>query len=196
MGRGWSDFTSTPRGHVRLPSRPTRRRQNGTTLIEMIVTMALLAVGFVGIGAGIAATEKFAAINQDQSQLEVAMRQLADYVRDSSSTGLAYQLCAQVTTPVSAASAGMSTYTSTLPAIRPQGVTQWGFSAIYESTAGKVNGLLTSAMASFGCPAGTGDWGVQEIKLAVFDGTRSLTRIVWKSYAWCYQATTPIPTSC
>jgi len=193
MARGWSDSTSTPKGHVRRPSRPTRRRQYGTTLIEMIVTMALLAVGFVGIGAGIAATEKFAAINQDQSQLEVAMRQLADYVRDSSSTGLAYQLCAQVTAPVSATSPGTSTYTSTIPASRPQGVTQWGFSAIYESTAGKVNGLLTSARMA--CPGGTGDWGVQEIKLAVFDGTRSLTRIVWKSYAWCYQAT-PIPTSC
>lgn len=187
MVGGRSDFAAIHGDHARRRGRSARRGQSGLTLIEMIVTLALLSVGIVGITGGIAATERIATVNQDQAQLEVAMRQLSDYVRDSSSTGLAYQWCAQVTAPVTAASPGTSAYTSALPG-RPAGVTQWGFSAIYESTAGKVNGTATSPVSATGCPAGTEDWGVQEIKITVFDGARSLTRTVWKSYAWCYQA--------
>jgi prepilin-type N-terminal cleavage/methylation domain-containing protein len=187
MRTGRFRFAAVPGNYARRSRTLARRGQVGLTLIEMIITIALLAVGIVGITSGIAATERIATINQDQAQLEVAMRQLSDFVRDSSSTtGLGYQWCAQVTSPVSATSAGASTYTSKLPP-KPSRVTQWGFSAIYESTAGTVQGSPTPFISNTGCLAGTADWGVQEIKLMIFDGTRSLARTVWKSYAWCYQ---------
>src|SRR6202051_4968494 len=70
----------------RAASSPHLRRtgERGLTMIEMIATIALVSVGVVGIAGGIAATERIATVNQDQSQLEVAMRQLSDWVRDSS----------------------------------------------------------------------------------------------------------------
>lgn len=207
MRRGRRRVSSETRAARATRRRRVHRHQSGLTLIETIVTIALLAVGIVGITAGVAAAERTAAINQDQAQLQVAMRQLADFVRDSNPTnGLAYNPCAQVSTAVSATSGGTTsggpnpTYTTQLAAklSRPSGVGQWGFTSIYESTSGQHDGTSTTPLWSGGCPAGTGDWGVQEIQVTVFDalGTRSLTRTVWKSYAWCYQGTFPTGTAC
>lgn len=146
--------------------------------MECLVTIAVMAVGVVGIGAALAETEHIAAINQDQSQLEVAMRQLSDFVRDStSSTGLTYQLCA-----------APSAYTSRLPS-RPPGVTSWFVSAVYLSTSGTRNNVSTPPIQYCTTPGACSgsklcDWGVQEIRLTVSDGSRSLTRTVWKSRSW------------
>lgn len=167
-----------------------RGSERGLTLLEMMVTIALIAVTVVGTVYGLAAVENVAATSQNQSQLELAMRQLADFARDSSpNTGLQYTACAQVTTPVTAAAAGSGTYQSQLTTkfpTPPTGVGQWGFTAIYESLlgTGSHDGQATSAKTN--CTATTGDWGVQEIKLAVFGGNNKVTRTVWKSDGWCY----------
>ncbi|HEY7927272.1 MAG TPA: type II secretion system protein [Candidatus Dormibacteraeota bacterium] len=163
--------------------RHTRVGERGLTLIEMVVTIAIVSVAVVGIAGGLAATERLAGITQDQSQLEVAMRQLSDFVRDSTpSSGLSYTPCAQP-----------ATYNSGLRA-KPPGITGWRVVQVYESTNGTRNGvgqtnpLQTTPLrtCSGHCPGAScvGDWGVQEISLSVSNGARSLTRMVWKSNSW------------
>lgn len=179
--------------HLRLSARPKRHGENGLTLLETLITMVLLTVAMVGITGSIAATQRVAAITQDQSRLEVAMRQLSDFVRDSTSAGLGYQTCTKVTAPVTAGAAGTTTgtYATQIGALaKPPGVKQWGLTAIALSTNGThdTNSNI-GAVWTTGCPVGQGDYGVQKITLSVFDsaGTRSISRTVWKSVGWCYQ---------
>jgi type II secretory pathway pseudopilin PulG len=151
-------------------------------LTESLITIAILGVAVVGIGAALAQTERISAVDQSQSQLELGMRQLEDYVRDStSSSGLAYKLCANTT------SNAYSLSGITLPT----GVTSWGISAVKLSTAATrtVSGSSSSIPAIQSCPSVSGcspcgDWGVQQITLFVTDGRSTVTRTVWKSKTW------------
>ena len=158
-------------------------------MVEMLVTLVLLSVGVAGVTAGIAATERIATVNQDQSQLEVAMRQLADWARDSSPAGLAYSACDTQAQP--------ATYQALVNAAVSGGVLTPGTDSlrvtrVYESTSagGTRNGNATTPLRtclSSNCtPAGShcADWGVQEITVTVSESARSLTRTVWKSSSW------------
>ena len=168
-------------------------------MIEMIATIALVSVGVVGIAGGIAATERIATVNQDQSQLEVGMRQLSDWVRDSSCDAvvcfptlhraLPYSYCEQ------ASVMGTDVYNVELNAavaaslLIPPANATFKITKVQESPTGFANGLRNGVGTppppqSTGCPAGVGDWGVQEITLKVSDAARSLTRVVWKSVSW------------
>lgn len=166
-------------------------------MIEMIATIALVSVGVVGIAGGIAAAERIATINQDQSQLEVAMRQLSDWVRDSScnaacfttqARALPYSYCEQ------ASVMGTDVYNVELKAavtanlLTPPSKTTFVITKVQESPTGSANGLRngvgTAPQSTALCPAGVGDWGVQEITLKVSDAARSITRVVWKSLSW------------
>lgn len=159
-----------------------RAPEQGLTLIEMIVTIAIITIGIIGIGAGVSQAHLVAGINQDQSQLEVAMRQLSDYVRDSSTaSGLKYTLCA-----------GTSAYSKAnngnFPAVPPK-VTSWGVSAVGLATAGTRNTVATPPIqyckTTGTCnSANLCDWGVQEITLFVTNGSHTLNRTVWKSATW------------
>ena len=170
------------RDRARIGSRHAKRRgEGGFALTESIVTIAIMGIAVVGIGAGLAQTHRMAAINQDQSQLEVAMRQLSDFVRDSSSQGLGYHVCAS---PATYNAAGL------LPA-PPAGVTSWSVSGVSLSTAATRSGVAVPPLPGGYCvtngtctAAKPCDWGVQEITLAVSDGSRTLTRTVWKSKSW------------
>lgn len=177
-------------------SYPRRGGERGLTMIEMIATIALVSVGVVGIAGGIAATERIAAVNQDQSQLEVAMRQLSDWTRDSSCNtscfmtqfrALPYSPCEQ------ASVTGTDPYNVELQAavsanlLTPPLNTKFVITRVQESPTGSNglrNGVGTSPQTTAGCPAGVGDWGVQEITLKVSDAARSITRVVWKSSSW------------
>lgn len=191
-------------GGAHLRRRWARRRvgERGLTLLETMITVVLLAVGVAGIMLAVAAIERSASITQNQDQLQLAMRQLADFARDSSpSTGLQYSYCEQVpsggaVTATSPGSTGSGTgpgaayrsqLTTKFPTL-PTGVTQWGFVQISESVSGtgSHDGSPTSPKSTTGCAANTGDWGVQEIKLAVFGGGNQVIRTIWKSDGWCY----------
>lgn len=149
------------------------------TLIEMLVTIALLSAGVVGVAAGVAATERTAAINQDQSQLEVAMRQVSDYVRDSSSRGLPYQVCVSSYPNSSLTLSGLDWKTQVDESVPNSDLRSPGNVAIPTVT----NGQCTRTPTQW-------DYGVQEIWVTVCDkscanpSNRSLTRIVWKSQSW------------
>ena len=162
-----------------------RRGERGLTLIEMLVTIVVITVGVLGIAGALAETEHVSAINQNQSQLEVAMRQLSDFVRDSGPAGLNYAVCAQP-----------STYNAELPPL-PSAVTAWSIptggirlsTAGTRTSAGSSTPIATPPIQYCGTPGvctstSPCDWGVQEITLSVSNGAMSLTRTVWKSKTW------------
>lgn len=163
-----------PALHASL-ARGRHRRERGLTLIEVLITITILTIGVVGVMGGVAAAQRISGINQSQAQLEPAMRQLSDYVRDSSSQGLhPYILCANTTNRAySLAGLGRA----------PAGL-QWSITKVAVSVTGggTRNGIATSPLQV--CASG-GDWGVQEITLQVKikNTTRSLTRVVWKAWS-------------
>jgi prepilin-type N-terminal cleavage/methylation domain-containing protein len=153
-------------------ARCRHRRERGLTLLEVIITIAILTIGVVGVMGGVAAAQRISGINQNQAQLEPAMRQLSDYVRDSSAQGLAYKLCANTTTKAYSL-AGLGA---------PPASLQWAITnvAVSVTGGGTRQGVATSPLQT--CASG-GDWGVQEITLKVWNASRSLSRIVWKADA-------------
>jgi hypothetical protein len=166
-------------------------------MIETIATIFLLTIGIVGFAAGMAATERIATINQDQSQLEVAARQLSDWVRDSScddkcfSTqhrALPYVLCEQASTSGTDEYNGDLHTAITNGVLTPSSGTQFKIIQVLESPTTAANGLRngvgTQPQTTNGCPTGVGDWGVQEITIRVSDASHSVTRVVWKSVSW------------
>lgn len=173
-------------------------RQRGLTLIETLVAVAVLTIGVVGIAGGVAATQKVAAVSQNESQLELTMRQFSDWVRTSSSSSctnaacpnLPYSVCAQPSTYGSAITSAVAAGALT----PPTGVTR-SIQAISLSTAAsRSSGGVATTMPpvpggtcfSTTCPGASciGDWGVQEITLRVSSGANSVTRVVWKSESW------------
>jgi len=140
----------------------------------MIVTIAIMAVGVVGIVGALAQTENLSGITQSQANLEVAMRQVSDYVRDSSAAGLKYSWCDSPAYVLPAPPAG-SGITWTITGVK------LGASATRVGSSGTIS---TPPVTRTGCPASTGDWGVQEITIKVTSGSRSLVRTVWKSATW------------
>jgi type II secretory pathway pseudopilin PulG len=149
------------------------------TLIELVVSIAVLSIGVVGIAFGFSAAERSATITQTQAQLEGTIRHISDYIR--SHDQLTYQLCA---TP--------ATYSVPNPL---EGITlnpANPVTAIALSTSATRNGAAvpplkdctTQQVAPSSCPnLHTCDWGVQEIKITATSGGRSLTRWVWKGIA-------------
>lgn len=134
----------------------------------MIVTIAIISLGVIGIAAGVAAAEKTSGTEQAQAKLEVAMRQLTDFVRsDVVPNGVTYQPCA--TTYSLPPLAG---FTSTITVVESTSATR------IDST-----GVPTSPPALRTCSGGGSDWGVQEISLTVTDKVTSqfLKRTVWKA---------------
>jgi prepilin-type N-terminal cleavage/methylation domain-containing protein len=154
--------------------RQGRNGERGLTLVEMLITIAVITVGVIGIAGTLAQTERISTITQDQANLEVAMRQLTDVVRDSSSQGLSYKTCATAT--------GVNSYA--LPAA-PIGLTWKVSTVVLGSTATRksAGGTVTTSPIT-ACGAAGGDWGVQELTLSVSSANRSLTRTVWKSATW------------
>jgi len=170
-----------PRAHL---FRRQHSGERGLTLIEVIITIALLTIGVVGVAGGIASAEHISNISQNQAQVEVQMRQLTDWVRDSTPTGLTYQPCATTSTYQTSVNAAITAGVLTVPA----GV-QLAITHVYFSTSGSRNSVGTAPLntCSGSCPGAScvGDWGVQEITLKVSEptasgGVRSLMRTAWK----------------
>lgn len=143
--------------------RRERGGERGLTLIEIIITIALLTVGVVGIAGGIASAERIASISQEQAQIDVQMRQFSDWVRDSTSAGLTYKACATTVNYQALVNAAITAGVLTPPAGIQLTVTQ-----VYLSTSGSRNGVSKDPLsAGTACPGtcpGTscvGDWGVR-----------------------------------
>ena len=147
----------------RRPARQIRDQERGLTLIEMLVAIAVISIGVVGIAYGFSAVVRGAGSAQQQAELDGAARYIADYLQSDSN--VPYSICA---TSYAAPSPVPLAYRTAYP-----GVAWPSTSPVRESTASPNPGY-----SSLG--AQCSDYGVQEITITVTNGARSLTRAVWK----------------
>jgi hypothetical protein len=143
-----------------------------------------LGVGVVALLGGLATVQKSAGTATDQTQLEAAVRQVGDFLRESASsvtcppgaTCLPYHRCATATTYQSA-------LTSDLDSIYPGFSSKWhpAIVEVDEETSASLNGSAQTAEQS-GCTSSTSDYGVQRITFSVIDQStqRSLVRAAFK----------------
>jgi len=136
------------------------------TLIEMVVTLAILSIGVVGIAYGFSAAVRGAGDAQVQAELDAAAQSAANYVQSV----LSYCPCDVCT--------GGPYSLDGLP--MPPHVTSWSLALVTESQPSPNPGF-----SGITCPGGKPggkvvDYGVQEITIIVADGSNSVNRFVWK----------------
>ncbi|TMC48579.1 MAG: hypothetical protein E6J14_10815 [Chloroflexi bacterium] len=152
-----------------------RSREAGFTLVDVVVAIAVISIGVVGIAYGFSALTRSAVITQDQAQLEVTIRHISDYVRDKNR--LVYQPCA--TTSTYAIPNPLDGVTLNPP--NPIGAIALPASVTRGISIPPLEDCTTKVVAPATCPANhLCDWGVQEIRLSASSLARSLTRVVWK----------------
>ena len=160
-----------------------RRGEAGLSLIELLISISIMAIAFVALAAGFAQSELLVGSSADDAQLASLARQVADLTQ---SEGFAYVAC---TGPAGQAPSGKTTYQTALRAavsttytINVVGVMQADASS--QHTVSGTTGPLTAINNCVG--AGTGssaDYGVQRITFAVVAPSgRSLQRVVFKRW--------------
>ena len=185
------------------------RRERGFTLIELMVVILGLAAVVVYVGSDFADAEKLGAISNEQSLLEVTMRQVTDYLRQpydqNAAGGLKGEPYVFCGTSSSSSSPGAYSVPATVgsppgvPVTLPGGpVKQWYIQVVNGSSADRKDAagnplplqptpFMDCSNNTFNppsCSASNCDWGVQEliVSLDLVDG-RGLTRTVFKSEA-------------
>jgi prepilin-type N-terminal cleavage/methylation domain-containing protein len=167
---------------LRGGERRLRRGEHGLTLIELLVTITLMGVGFLSLLAGFSTIELAVGATSDDAQLTSLARQVSDVIE---SEGLAYVQC---TGPLGQAPSGVTPYQTAIRSavtttftIRILAVAQ----AQGSGSSHTVSGVSSPLLAINGCSAGPAagpDYGVQQIKLQVASTHHSLTRIVYKRW--------------
>lgn len=155
--------------------------ERGVTLIEMVVTIALLALGFVAMIGLFSVVVVVGRSPTNDAQLATQARQVADYLE---SEDLAYRTCGtagQYDNDVQTARASnpaLDTIPSSTSAhvIRVNQAT--GGTDTFHGTAN------TPLVPKAGCVGAPPDYGVQqlEIKLQVVNSNQTVTRIVYKRW--------------
>ena len=146
-----------------------------------------MTVGVVGIASSLSAVERIATINQNQSQLEVTMRQLSDWVRNSTSgtcsggagqcPAMPYRYCATNPSTYNAFVVTAEASGALSSSIGPTPIQSIKVSTSSTRSAGATN-FSIPALAP--CSSG-GDWGVQELTLKITTNGNAVQRVVWKS---------------
>jgi prepilin-type N-terminal cleavage/methylation domain-containing protein len=134
------------------------------TLIEMLVAIAVIGIGVVGIAYGFSAVVRSSGDTQGQATLDGAAQYLSDYVAD-----LTYSPCA-TSYPAPAASV---TY-------RDEGVSWLSSFPVAVARAVSSPDPTPGYPSLLMCSDSTADYGVQEITIAVIDHGLSVTQVVWK----------------
>lgn len=133
--------------------RPGRRTQRGFSLIEALVTIAVVSASVVTLVGALAAAEKDAGTVSRQAHAQVSLRTLADDIRSAT---VAYRTC------------NTGSYRSDLQGLAPAGVT--------------VTSVVVERPSATNLPAGTcGDHGLQRLTVTVTEDSSSATAVVWKS---------------
>jgi prepilin-type N-terminal cleavage/methylation domain-containing protein len=140
----------TPRATDRRRRRP---HEHGLTLIEMLVAIAVIGGGVLGIVYGFAGAVDTSRVARDQAALQTAMSQVFSVVQSDAAppVGIPYQACADATY-----------FNGYLRSTTPPPGTAW----------------FVTAVNAFGCGSGAR---VQEVSVTVTSDGHSLTRAVWKS---------------
>lgn len=152
------------------------------TLIELVITIGLMAVVFVAVLAAFQLVEKAVGTTSNDAQLASRARAVEDFIQSET---VAYFSCE----PTSGAD-----YDSALQtAIAPGGKLPWPAAATYtahvvavaQATGGThtVTGASQPLVALHSCSTpGVADYGVQQIKIQVSTPQHSLTRVIYKRW--------------
>ena len=152
------------------PERRSRRRQAGLTLIEMLVTIAIIATGVVGIAYGFAAVVRSSDVAQQQATLDTAARYVVDYMQSNATRP--YLPCTTSYPAPPRRTSDMSAGITWAPS----------FSVAHPGSSLVRSANNLSEVTPLPCSGAT-DYGVQEISIKVCDQSRCLTQSVWKGDA-------------
>jgi prepilin-type N-terminal cleavage/methylation domain-containing protein len=173
------------------PSRRRRAGQKGLTLIETVVALAIISIAVVGIAFGFSIAVRSGGIAQEQTSLEVAAGQLADYVQTTHAACLGTSGQCLVYVPCATA----SDYSLTGPnpnALRPPtppASVSWSITKVVEASSAQGVSYLSTATDPNGhtlpdicraLPSVPTDWGMQEITITVSRGAQVVNETVWK----------------
>ncbi len=169
------------------PARLGRRRgEQGLTLIEMLVAIALITVAVVGMAGAVANVQKSAQVTTDQTNLEVVARELGDYYRapynGDTTTTVQYKLCTtSYAIPSAIAGVNLPTLKSaTATVTKSTAATRVGVSAPFPLE--DCNSQVVSPQQSCSGSPLYCDWGVQRITITITaPDNRSLVRVVYKA---------------
>jgi len=164
----------------RRPVRRSHSSARGTTLIELLVTLAVLAIGFVALLSAFAQTEVAVGSTADDAQLVSRARAVADFIQSESFT---YAPCA------SPSMYEVTLDQSWLYGAKPQ---LWTKSDVIATVAQATGGTHTVAgvpnlplapIAGGTCGRSVFDYGVQQITFTLRSQSgHTLTRVVYKRW--------------
>jgi prepilin-type N-terminal cleavage/methylation domain-containing protein len=151
---------------MRRSRRRARVDESGLTLIELLVTIAVMGVGFLSLLAAFSTIELTVGATSDDTQLTSQARQIEDYIE---SEGFTYVACANAA--------------SYQPALRAAIPLPAGYLVTINAVAQASGGSDTNGSISpiSGC-SGSPDYGVQQIKFTVSSSRHSLARIIYKRW--------------
>ena len=159
--------------------RRSHRGERGLTLIELLVTITLMSVGFLSLLAAFSTIELTVGATSDDAQLTSQAGQVEDYVQ---SEGFSYIVCGATSDYQVALQAAVSSGKVTLRAGYSAKVIAVAQAAGGSHTVSGVNGPLSPINGCSRGPGGGPDYGVQQIKFQVASAHHSLTRIVYKRW--------------
>jgi prepilin-type N-terminal cleavage/methylation domain-containing protein len=156
-------------------ARQTRRRhgEQGLTLIELLVTIAVMGIGFLSLLEAFSTIELTVGATTDDAQLTSQVRQVQDYVESENFT---YIRCAS-------AAGYQAAIQTAITSIPPSLVLQAGYTVRVNAVAQASGGSDTiGAVSAIDNCSGTSDFGVQQIEFTVSSVRHTLTRIVYKRW--------------
>ncbi len=167
-------------------TRSRRRRgrggERGVTLIELLVTIAVMTLGFVALIAAFSTVELQVSSTNDDAQLTTVARQAADVIETQvPQGGIAYVLCSP--------SAGGTYQTELNGAFKPPATDTLTIVSVAQAQASGSSHILSSNPAPVAltpvstCGRASPDFGVQQITFKVSSSHRhSLVRTVYKRW--------------
>lgn len=162
--------------------RPGREGERGVTLIELLVTMAVMALGFVALIAAFSTVELQVSSTNDDAQLTTVARQAADVIETQvAQGGIAYVLCSPP--------AGGTYKTELNGAFRPPATDRLTIVSVAQAQASGSSHIVSPNPAPVAltpisnCGGASADYGVQQITFKVSSNLgHSLVRTVYKRW--------------
>lgn len=170
--------------------RVRRGGEGGVTLIELLVTIAIMGVGFLALLSAFATIERQSGSTADNAQLVNLARRVADVIKTQPTLtlsgpgqgGLAYKICAAPDGSTYASQSQLVGIAGT-DTITVKSATQaqaLGSSHVVSSVSGP---LVPINSCGAGTPSAVPDYGVQQITFTVTSPLgNSLTRVVYKRW--------------
>lgn len=155
--------------------RRTHRGECGVTLIELLVTIAIMTVGFVSVISAFSAIEIGVGSISNDAQLTSLARQVGDFIESEQflyitcGTAAGYDASLQSAIPA--------------PLVIPSGYATHVI-LVAQANGGThvVSGASSSLIPIGGCSGSSHDFGVQQIEFQVTVAGHSIQRIVYKRW--------------